>query len=347
MSTHKPITIVGGGLAGLVLGIGLRQHKVPVTVWEMGHYPRHRVCGEFVSGRGQAVLKRLGLLDHLLRAGATLAHTAKFFLGAANSPVRRLEPPALCLSRFQMDQMLAERFQIEGGELRQDSRWHGQEEGEAIVWTSGRRVQPVENGWRWFGLKTHACGVKLDADLEMHGSNECYVGLCRLPDGKVNVCGLFRSRPGNPPSARPGQEMLRGKPGTSLHSRLAKAALLEDSFCAVAGLPLRPRRAIEQKGCRLGDALTMIPPVTGNGMSMAFEAAEIALGPLAAYARGEVSWQQSQQAIARECDALFRRRLRWAQCLQWVMFSPALQGRLGTLVLGSGWMWRLLFTRTR
>ena len=28
----KPITIVGGGLAGLTLGIGLRQREVPVTI---------------------------------------------------------------------------------------------------------------------------------------------------------------------------------------------------------------------------------------------------------------------------------------------------------------------------
>ena len=59
----KPITIVGGGLAGLTLGIGLRRRGVPVTVWEAGHYPRHRVCGEFISGRGQETLSRLGLRE--------------------------------------------------------------------------------------------------------------------------------------------------------------------------------------------------------------------------------------------------------------------------------------------
>src|ERR1035441_4912314 len=34
-------------LLGLTLGIGLRQRGIPVTVLEAGHYPRHRVCGEF------------------------------------------------------------------------------------------------------------------------------------------------------------------------------------------------------------------------------------------------------------------------------------------------------------
>ena len=69
----KPITIVGGGLAGLTLGIGLRQRGVPVSVIEAGQYPRHRVCGEFISGRGQETLTRLGLTEPLRQAGLRAA----------------------------------------------------------------------------------------------------------------------------------------------------------------------------------------------------------------------------------------------------------------------------------
>src|ERR1700682_2744623 len=78
MAAPKPITIIRGGLAGLTLGIGLRQLKVPVTIWEAGHYPRHRVCGEFISGGGQETLKKLGLSESLFRSGARPAETAAF-----------------------------------------------------------------------------------------------------------------------------------------------------------------------------------------------------------------------------------------------------------------------------
>src|SRR6202142_1414211 len=120
MFAAKPITIVGGGLAGLTLGIGLRQRDVPVTVWEAGHYPRHRVCGEFISGHGQETLARLGLRELLERAGAVNAPTAAFFSATQSAPPRSLPARAICLSRFTMDHALAVEFRRLGGELLED-----------------------------------------------------------------------------------------------------------------------------------------------------------------------------------------------------------------------------------
>ena len=55
----REIRIIGGGLAGLTLGVLLRRENLPVEIWDAGSYPRHRVCGEFVSGRGIEVLREL------------------------------------------------------------------------------------------------------------------------------------------------------------------------------------------------------------------------------------------------------------------------------------------------
>jgi 2-polyprenyl-6-methoxyphenol hydroxylase-like FAD-dependent oxidoreductase len=347
MASPKPITIVGGGLAGLTLGIGLRQEGIPVTVWEAGHYPRHRVCGEFISGRGQDVLARLGLRESFSQAGSALARTAAFYLGRTGSPVRSLPSPALCLSRFTMDALLADHFRSSGGELRENARRQEEDFGEGVVRANGRRRQPGADGSRWFGLKVHARNVPLAADLEMHGSTMGYVGFCRLPGGEVNVCGLFRQPAGKTDGPQPWRDLLRGQPGTALRERLAEAVLDESSFCSVAGFSLRPHRAAAQPECCVGDALTMIPPVTGNGMSMAFESAGMALGPLAAYSRGESSWSQARQTVAAACDRAFARRLAWARWLQWMMFAPMLRGWPGSVALHSECLWQMLFARTR
>ena len=342
----EPITIVGGGLAGLTLGIGLRQRGVPVTVCEAGRYPRHRVCGEFISGHGQASLARLGLLDCLRDAGAGSARSAAFYAGKAMIATRPLPEAALCVSRFRLDERLAQEFQGLGGELRAGVRWTG-EFGSGIVRATGRRAEPVADGWRLFGLKVHARGVPLDADLEMHFLPAGYVGLCRLPGGKVNICGLFRSAAPVPDLAQRWLEWLGGPADSSLHSRLVSAQFDEDSFCSIAGLGLRPQRATERRECCVGDALTMIPPMTGNGMSMAFESAELALNPLMKFSRGELPWAQAQQEVARTCDKTFSPRLRWAAWLQRALFFPPARSALFFLAERSECCWRGLFGRTR
>ncbi len=117
MTAAKPIQIVGGGLAGLTLGIALRKRGIPVAIFEAGNYPRHRVCGEFISGRGQDSLARLGLRELLDRAGAVNAATATFFSDAGSTLARALPARAVCLSRFTLDAALAGRFCESGGEL--------------------------------------------------------------------------------------------------------------------------------------------------------------------------------------------------------------------------------------
>jgi 2-polyprenyl-6-methoxyphenol hydroxylase-like FAD-dependent oxidoreductase len=189
--------------------------------------------------------------------------------------------------------------------------------------------------------------VPLAADLEIHGTEFGYVGFCRLPADRVNICGLFHLPPASCDVRHPPVDLLRGSPGTPLWDRLQRGVIERDSFCAVAGLSLQPHRATARPECCIGDALTMTPPVTGNGMSMAFEAAELAIEPLATYARGESSWAQARQNVAAACDLAFASRLAWARWLQWMMLTPLLRSWLGTRALRSGLLWRVMFARTR
>ena len=346
MAEMKSITIVGGGLAGLTLGIGLRERGVPVTIHEAGHYPRHRVCGEFISGRGQATLARLGLRELIDRAGAVSARTTAFFSATQSTAPRPLPAAAICLSRFTLDATLAKKFRELGGEFNEGDRFGGNFT-EGIVRATGRRVQTEAGGSRWFGLKIHARNVPLAADLEMHVSPRGYVGLCKINGGEVNVCGLFRKRAGENGEAKNRHELLHGQPGSPLRQRLAHAEFDESSFCAVAGLSMQPQPAAARVEICVGDAITMIPPITGNGMSMTFESAELALAPLAAWSRDEMSWNEARHKIARDCDAMFARRLAWAKWLQRIILMPALQNPLVMLTARSDCIWQMAFARTR
>ena len=347
MSAPKPIQIIGGGLAGLTLGIALRRLDIPVTILEAGHYPRHRVCGEFISGRGQATLARLGLRQLVDAAGAVNAQTVAFHSATKSSPPQRLPVSAICVSRFALDAALAKLFRELGGELCEGRRTPTENIGEGCIRATGRSARTEASGARWFGLKIHARNVALTADLEMHFSPRGYVGLCKINGDEVNICGLFRKGASEIGEAKHGREFLRGPAGSPLYQRLANAVFDEDSLCAVAGLSLEPRQALTRTELCLGDAITMIPPVTGNGMSMAFESAELAVAPLAAWSRGKAAWSEVHQKIARDCDTLFACRLAWAKWLQQLALTPRLQNPLLAIAARSNWFCRTAFELTR
>jgi hypothetical protein len=70
-------------------------------------------------------------------------------------------------------------------------------------------------------------------------------------------------------------------------------------------------------------------------MSMAFQAAGRALGPLTAWSRGEAGWQQTRQALRRRLGIDFRRRLLAAGLLHRVLLDTGLREALASLA-GTG-----------
>lgn len=321
----KPITIVGGGLAGLTLGIALRREGVPVTLHEAGQYPRHRVCGEFLSGCGVEILRELGVYETALAAGAREAKTLKFFSGDTGTPIVDMPEPALCISRYRLDALLADAFIKHGGVLQTGSRYSSGF-GVGIIQATGRQVQADVSGWRWLGIKAHALNLALEADLEMHLAEDAYVGLCRVEGERVNVCGLFRTKEAVPDLKRTWEKWLAGACGRALTKKLPDIIFDKESLCVVAGLPVKSFQNSDTGVFSVGDAVTMIPPVTGNGMSLAIESAWKAVGIVREYAVGQISWEIAQGLARQGYASSYDRRLRWAAWLQRGVFSPWARG---------------------
>lgn len=334
----RPVTIVGGGIAGLALGIFLREKGVPARIIEAGNYPRHRVCGEFICGRGVAILRERGLHAAILRAGGLEGRTVGLFSNGV--PARRWSPPspALCVSRYRLDSLLAELFVQHGGELSTGTRWQGSFTEPGVVRAAGRRPAP-RGKWRWIGIKAHARVREPSADLEMHFHRHGYAGAVRLPDGRANICALVRSR-------KPLRELCQNwRP--LLDGMIGGRALDwdETSFSSVAALSFTPPET-EPDVCAIGDSWGMIAPLTGNGMSIAIESAELAAIPICEYSRGKIPWSQARARVAAACRSRFANRLRWARAVQNLAFTSLGQTALRLLVAHGQGALPFLFART-
>ena len=324
MNARRPIEIVGGGLAGLSLGVALRRAGVEVTLFEAGNYPRHRVCGEFIAGLPSHTRNRLHLDSFL--AGASLNREVAWFSRSSLSRIQKLPSPAFGLSRYALDDRLAGAFVSAGGNLLTRTRVSSSADAPGRVFTTGRRRSATP----WIGLKLHARNLPLTRDLEVHLGDHAYVGLARIENHCVNICGLFRRRPLRATGAALLLAYLDAARLSSLAERLARASLDSASFCAVAAIDF-DRHVSRTNDVRLGDACAMIAPFTGHGMAMAFQSAELALDPLLAYARGESSWPDTRREIHLALRRRFSLRLASARALHPFLLRPSHQRCLSLL----------------
>lgn len=310
MKGRLPIEIVGGGLAGLSLGIALRRAGIDVTLFEAGDYPRHRVCGEFIAGLDEATKESLGLAPYLADAHA---HTRlAWFANNRAAGSSRLPEPAWGISRYALDQRLAEGFVQAGGKLHVNTRIDLGESRPGRVLASGRR----RTRSTWIGLKAHVAHLDSLSDLELHLAPGAYVGLSGVEGGHSNVCGLFRRRAEEKPeeACLPLQHYLRAYGFDQLNERLARAQWIKSSATAVAGFSFA-YRAPPQSELAIGDAYAMIPPFTGNGMAMAFQSAAVTIKPLISWAQGELRWSEVVRKVRDDLHRRFGTRLFFARAL--------------------------------
>ncbi len=304
------------------LGLALARERVPTTIFEAGDYPRHRVCGEFIAGLRDS---EATMLRPFLRR-AIIHRTVAWFCGDRLIRRQVLASPAWGISRLTLDKRLADAFVEAGGELRTRTRVVDQTCPPGRVLAMGRRACSSE----WVGLKMHLRKMERAADLEVHLGRGCYVGLCGVDDGWMNLCGLFSRRI---VSRGAGADLFRrsllAAGMNALAKRVEKAEVREGSVLVTAGLGYEPAPA--GYTLQIGDAFAMIPPFTGNGMALAFQSASASFAPLRAWCEGASSWVRAVHEAKRAIAANAHRRLGMARALHPWLVQPLRQRIFSTV----------------
>ena len=170
------LIIIGAGPAGTSAAISAARQGASVLLLERGRFPRHKVCGEFVSAESLGLLKDLLDLRHVrLMQDAIRIPRARVFLDGRTLQAS-VDPPAASIARLELDVALWQSARSAGVDARQQvtvqsiagrgpfriATSEGEFESQALVNASGRWSnlnQPrAENGIpreKWLGVKAH------------------------------------------------------------------------------------------------------------------------------------------------------------------------------------------------
>jgi hypothetical protein len=323
---ENTVSILGGGPAGASAAIAARLSGSAVQIVEKSKFPRHKVCGEFLSPEIAKELDGLGLWDSFAALGPARIRRMELHF-ARRTKTCPLPEPAWGLSRYAFDAMLLEQAVALGAELARESTGRPHR-----IIAAGRSAdsrgsqnhpdKPIDNprrGSRLFGFKTHFTGPVDDA-VELFFFNGCYVGVNVVEGGRTNVCGLG---PENylKKCAFDYDRIVRESP--ALAARLAP--LHRDMKWITTG-PLRygQRFGSDTHGYLAGsylagDALSFVDPFTGSGLLAAVKTGALA-GAAAARNLSVDSYLRQCRASLRkpfEVAGIFRKAVEsgWAEML--------------------------------
>ncbi len=170
MRSPRCISVVGGGPAGCAAALSALAEGASVTVYEKARFPRHKVCGEFLSAEVGGVFDELGLWPSFSMARPVRLARAVLNIGARRKCFP-LPEPAYSLSRYALDDLLLREAVARGAALKSVSKIVRDPQEQPIVVAHGRQT-PTRRGARLFGFKAHFRGHAEEA-VEMFFFSGC------------------------------------------------------------------------------------------------------------------------------------------------------------------------------
>ena len=335
--------VVGGGPAGCSAAITAARNGRRVLLLERGKYPRHKVCGEFVSAES------LGLLHRLLPGTPALSKNkvgnTRVFVGDSSFAVP-IDPPAASITRYELDWALWNAAVAAGVDARQEcgnNAIHRRGEsfalaGDAgefhcarVIYAAGRNrcLAPAET---WIGIKAHYRAPEMSGCVELYFSDAGYCGVQPVGNDIVNVCAIVRAAAVR--NAR-GTRMLAA---LQLHPKLWQKAYAWEQVSDMAATPalefLRPQ-PVRDGVIYAGDAAGFIDPFLGDGISLALQT-----GALAAAAT-------NAEAYAQQYESRFLPLFRRAARLRRLVHSPSPVRQAALLLMKWPGVARAVIKRTR
>lgn len=354
MEADYDLVIAGGGPAGSAAAITAARKGAKVLLLEKGRFPRHKVCGEFVSPESLRLLTALLGRDAFVNLPQITS--ARIFVDRKELTIP-VSPPARSIPRHDLDASLVSAAKEAGATVREDTPVRLVLPGKlftvtveattlktkAVINASGRwsqltRFKAADPG-KWIGLKTHFTEAAPPSSVDLYFFPGGYCGVQPVGENAVNACAMVRAD-----CATSLQHVFALHPALWRRSRD-----WEQQFATVSTSALQFRKPqTDDRGMLLaGDSAGFIDPFVGDGISLALHSGVLAAESLLPFITGKSSLREVQQRYgARYCKQLAP-ALRNAARLRRLLSAPAWlrSGVMG--IAGSRAVGQLLVRTTR
>lgn len=335
MSCIFDIAVVGAGPAGASAAISAAQNGQRVLLLEAGNFPRHKVCGEFVSAEALELVEKLLASDSLVKAAPRISVARMFVDGRlVEFPVR---PAAASISRYDLDLAFWRAARAQGVECRAETRVQAVRrvpsgafsiETQAMDFAA-RAVINATGRWsnlsatvaalgqpRSIGLKAHFFEAGATPSCNLYFFDGGYCGVQPIAPNMVNVSAMVRA------------EVARTLEGVfAQNPRLQERSLAwSPAAPRVSTAPLIFRETTTSlDGVLLcGDAAAFIDPFAGDGISMALHSGSLAAASLNLFLRGDISLEGAIKHYAERHRTMLQPALRNAVQLRRLLHLPRL-----------------------
>ncbi len=304
------VAIIGGGIAGLPLSIDLKKRGYNVAVIEKGNYPRHKVCGEYISMESYTYLQRV--CPALTELKLPVISNFKLTSGDNKEFTTKLDLGGFGISRYLLEDMLFKEAEKLGvvfmlNTKAQDINNVGEEyviktnkgdiTASLLCNATGRKSNlrtpgktEAHKGPNYVGIKYH---VKLprNADLiEIHNFPGGYCGISNIEDDKACLCYIVNSEYLNKVNnSIPELEKTYLFKNKNLKKIFTAAEFVFNEPVTVSGINFLIKEPVTDDSFYLGDAAGSMAPIIGNGMSMGLRSASVLADTIDHYFSGKIT----------------------------------------------------------
>ena len=325
------VIIIGGGIAGLTNAIHLSKFKQSVLLIEKNTYPKHKVCGEYISNEVIPYLNFLGIDP--IKQGAKKITKVQISTTKGSTITGELPLGGFGMSRFFLDNMLLKKALSNGVKVLKDSvisidykndiflvktKNSKSYECKITIGAFGKRSELdqkmerefIKNKSPYLAVKHHVKGNFPDNMIGLHNFNGGYCGVSKVENNSINICyitdyGSFKKFKNISNFQK--KVVYKNK---HLKKIFEQSTFIFEKPLTISQISFETKRPVENHIIMCGDTAGMIHPLCGNGMGMAITSSKLASNLILQFLNGEIKTREYlEKKYIKNWNKEFKQRL--------------------------------------